>query len=308
MQLMTEEQIAKANPREFYRQMHKIADKMAPLVRRQFLDAVKRIKSTASKDDILRAVEMESPAAVETALSVDGWGQYWRDGIVFPLRTVFVDVAGAAAAALSAQTPVDTVLRFDLLNPRAVEFIRRYEFSLIEGIQRKSREGIRRVILNAFEYGGHPYEQAKEIVNFIGLTDRQAMALDNYREMLDDEGQSQGFINRAVKAYQERLLDSRAKSIARTETIRASSLGQQALWEQAEERGLLDRTKTRREWIVTPDDRLCSTCAAIPDLNEGGVGLDEPFQLPDDADETHVMEPPAHPNCRCATALVFDKD
>jgi len=67
------------------------------------------------------------------------------------------------------------------------------------------------------------------------------------------------------------------------------------------DKGLIDAEQTVRVWIITPDDRLCDICEAIPTLNPDGVGLDEPFLTP----EGPVDDPPAHPRCRCATGLEF---
>jgi DNA recombination protein RmuC len=46
-------------------------------------------------------------------------------------------------------------------------------------------------------------------------------------------------------------------NIARTETIASSTNGQQELWRQAVDKGLLDPEKTQRVWIVSP-----TTCMA----------------------------------------------
>ncbi len=85
----------------------------------------------------------------------------------------------------------------------------------------------------------------------------------------------------------------RALTIARTETIRASNMGQQELWRAQRNGGRLTGHE-QREWIVTPDDRLCPQCAAM----EGALA---PF---DQAFSNGVMVPPLHPNCRCTIALV----
>ena len=58
-------------------------------------------------------------------------------------------------------------------------------------------------------------------------------------------------------------------------------------------------SQTKRVWVLTPDDRLCEICSAIPDLNPDGVGLEETF----DTDLGPVLSPPVHPNCRCAVSL-----
>lgn len=226
---------------------------------------------------------------------------------------------------------IGTELSFDLLNPKAIDFLRAYAFDLIRQISQGTRESIRDVILEGFQEGKHPYEQAREIRDFIGLTTAQARAVRNYRRMLESgsspdlrealtralrDGRfdstlltaantggtlSQGKVDAMVARYQERYLSYRAQTIARTETLRASNAGQQFLWEDAVDQGLLQEDKTRRYWVTTPDERLCPVCEAIPRQNPKGVRMGEPFQT----DLGAIDYPPAHPSCRCATSLHF---
>ena len=138
----------------------------------------------------------------------------------------------------------------------------------------------------------------------IGLTAKQAKAASNYWDMLMEEGRTKKFIKDAMARYQGEMLKTRARTIARTETIRASNSGQQALWQQAQQQGLLDTQRTVQDWIITPDDRTCELCLAMPDLNAEGVGLGEPFLTPDGS---AIDGPPLHVQCRCAVALRFLK-
>lgn len=175
--------------------------------------------------------------------------------------------------------------------------------------------------------------QGKTIRGIVGLTRTQVQAVLNYKDMLasGDMATMRETLTRAlrdrrfdrtvlrtirtqaslpawrvddmVQRYYERALRHRAKNIARTETLRASNAGQQELWRQAAEQGYLKPERTRRKWIVTPDDRLCEYCKDIRVRNEDGVPLDEPFE----AEDGPVDYPPAHPSCRCATGLLFLK-
>src|SRR5262249_17573663 len=103
---------------------------------------------------------------------------------------------------------------------------------------------------------------------------------------------------RAV-TYRNALLRDRARTIARTETIDASSAGQRALWDEARRAGYLG-DDARRHWIITPDERLCPACEEMPKLNPDGVPLGEPYQTPDGGEK---MGPTLHPRCRCAESL-----
>jgi hypothetical protein len=80
--------------------------------------------------------------------------------------------------------------------------------------------------------------------------------------------------------------------IARTETIKASSEGQHQMWQQARAKGLLDAS-IRRQWITTVG--ACPICA----------GLDGETRRLDESFSGGVFIPPAHPGCRCTTALAY---
>jgi hypothetical protein len=231
-------------------------------------------------------------------------------------------------------------MSLNLLNPESVAFLQAYTFSLIREVSDSTRLrevsdstrlAIRDVVLRAFNEGGHPFEQARTIRNLIGLTNRQGQAVTNFRNMLQsgDPAKMQEALERAlrdrrfdptvfraiqqqaaipkarvdrmVQRYYDRYLNYRARNIARTETLRASNAGQQEVWRQAEEQGFLPPDRTRRKWIVTPDDRLCPLCQPVPGMNKEGVGLREGFNTPIGP----VQYPPLHPSCRCTTGLMF---
>jgi len=185
-------------------------------------------------------------------------------------------------------------LRFDLLNPRAVEFINQHTGELITQITEESRQAIRAIIRQAFEEGGHPYEQARKIRNYIGLTERQMRAVDNYwRRLAEDGTRPLKQVNEMADNYAKRLLRRRAELIARTETMAASNYGVRECWSQAVEEGLLDPNEVEREWIYTPDERACERCeemdgkrAPINGTYEGGI-----------------VGPPLHPACRCCEGI-----
>jgi hypothetical protein len=158
-------------------------------------------------------------------------------------------------------------------------------------------------VAQAFEEGGHPYVQATKIRKLIGLNQRQAIAYDNYKGMLIQTGITQAKLDTLLKNYYNKQINYRARMIARTETINSSNAGQQALWVEAEQQGYLDAQNVRRKWIITPDDRLCERCRAVPKMNPDGVGLHEPFQTV----LGPVMYPTLHPECRCAIGLTRAK-
>ncbi len=136
----------------------------------------------------------------------------------------------------------------------------------------------------------------------IGLNRIQTNALMNYQLSLLGSDMFPDQQAKLFNRYRDRLHRHRATAIARTETMAASNMGQQMLWEQADADGILD-DGARRRWIVTPDQRLCKRCSPIPSNPANhGVPLDGFFI---DGFGTQVANPPAHVMCRCTTALIF---
>lgn len=288
--------VTKISDRGAYRALHEIADRFEPRVRRAFLDAVERLRGSVMIKQVQEAVELGDVDRVVTLL---GWDEFRSGlrGVTEQLRAAIIESAGVSGGQLVGVVGRD--LLFDVLNPASVSFIRQYEFELIQGLEGETRSGIRQIVLDAFEEGGHPYQQAREIRLLIGLTERQMNAVSNYWDNLLEAGASDSRAETLAMAYYGRLLNHRARTIARTETIRAAGMGREALWRQAVDEGLLDPYASRRQWLVTPDDRLCPVCEAIPDMNPGGVGLFESFKTPNGPE----LQEPAHPNCRCSVVL-----
>lgn len=164
----------------------------------------------------------------------------------------------ATRAATGFRTAVIKGWAYDSTNPKAVDWIKEHAGETIDGISDDTREQIRDAVEAAFEEQYDVDELASEIEDIIG----------------DPE---------------------RAEVIARTETMRASNEGQLEAWDQATEAGLLTGDE-QKEWIVTPDDRLCPICEPM----EGATaGLSDDFNV----DGDHIDAPPAHPRCRCTVGL-----
>ena len=186
-------------------------------------------------------------------------------------------------------------LKFDVANPRAIAWARTHAAKLAVDMSEETRRAVRAIIARGFTQGRHPYQTAKLLLDVIGLTERQGVALMSYRDKLEEQGFLGKDLDDEVLVRSNEMFEARAEMIARTETMRASNEGQQELWNQAVDAGLLTGAELR-EWIVTPDDRLCPICEAMEGQT---VGMGEPF----DVDGEDVMVPPAHPNCRCTIGI-----
>ena len=300
------------------------AEGMEPKIRDAFLRAVKAVKDDTTVAAIAAALESGSVDEAMKLLDVEGkleaalGGKGLAAGVQSvreAIQQTFASGAQAAIKQLPSRIGVDVA--FDMFNPRTVGFLNGYSMDLIKGITDQTRDSIRQVIVDAFQNGGHPREQAREIREMIGLTPYQQRAVDNYRAALEGGSQAdlQNALGRALRdgrydrsllsamqnqtslppakvdvmvgRYEERFINYRATTIARTESLRAANKGQRALWEQAVEQGLLPGD-VEREWEVSGDERTCDECN---DLDGETARLDEEFA-------PGIMEPPdPHPDC-----------
>ena len=86
--------------------------------------------------------------------------------------------------------------------------------------------------------------------------------------------------------------NTRARTIARTETAMADNMGNLIGWEKT---GLV----AGKRWITAEDDKVSAICNTNGDM--GVIGLHEHF--------AHGgTTPPAHPNCRCTVVPVLAED
>ena len=187
---------------------------------------------------------------------------------------------------------------FNRTDPVSAAWARAQAAKLVVEVASETKEAIRQIIAVGFEQGFAPRQAARQIRELVGLTRGQSRAVGNLRTRLAAGGKlSSVQIDARAARYADKLHRYRALNIARTETIRSASRGQEQLWDQAKESGLLG-ADAKRKWIVTRDDRLCPFCEA---MQGQVVGLGEQF-VSDDLGA--VDGPPLHASCRCAEGIV----
>lgn len=199
---------------------------------------------------------------------------------------------------------VDITFRFNLLAYNASQYVRSYQFALIKDITQASTEAIRQSLIADILAGVNPISTARNFRDAIGLTARQEKAVRNFERMLREGDRelltralrdkrfdstvinsikskkplSNKQINTMVKRYRERYLKYRAETIARTESLRAVSMGQHLSIQQAHEDGLIDGNQLKRTWVFTHDGKTRHSHITVNILNPEGVGFNQPFQ------------------------------
>ena len=208
-----------------------------------------------------------------------------------------VDTWGTISTTINGTT-VELNYGFNMRNPLAIAYAKTSSAKLIKDISEDTRQAIRDILANAFQFGGSPAEQAKMLKDLIGLTQRDQQLLKQYREALIAHGLDDATVQKLVQEMHDKKLANRAENIARTETIDAANEGQRLAWIQAKKDGLLT-DDWFREWVVTPDDRLCPVCSAM----EGQTStIDGKFTS--SSNGSKIEGPTLHPRCRCTTKLV----
>ena len=266
-----------ASPASDYRAIHRIADSLAPSLRRRFLDAVARLQGRISFAEIERALR-SGGLTIELTELLNSLPRELK-----PAVRVMNDAFAQAAKVTASRGGFQLRTAFNLTNPLAVTAADQGSARLVREVTTETRRAIQQTITRALTDGIPPAKAARLIRPLIGLTQRQADAVFT-RWLLKGDA--------AAEKYAARLLRHRANTIARTETIRASVDGQLAIWREAQRQGLLP-PNARKRWITTPDDRLCPRCAPLH-----GVEVPLASSFPGG-----VMGPPLHPNCRCSVSL-----
>jgi HK97 family phage portal protein len=155
-------------------------------------------------------------------------------------------------------------VKFDITNAEVLDFVQQQQFKFAESLGKTSSKQIKDALIKAIKNGS----TIRELQN--DLKDR----------------------------FAGKMAKSRAASIARTETIRASNQGTRAVYKSA---GI-----TRMTWIASQD-----SCAYCQGLDGKTVSVEEVFVAdgdefqpkgatrPLDTSYGEISTPPCHPGCRC---------
>ncbi len=212
-----------------------------------------------------------------------------------PFQPDLSDVYLAEGRLAMEEVPKDRGLElsFDMKDPHFERAVYDQGAFLIREIDMETRRAIQTVIANARRDGLHPRQFAPQIKEMVGLTTRQAVAVENQLNAMLQGGVPPERAQKTADRYSERLRTLRAKTIARTETVRAAAISRRASFDQAARHGLFDPTRAYREWMAVQDDprEVCFQ------LNGTRVPFGQEFPEGD---------PPVHPNCRCVEWLVLE--
>lgn len=226
------------NSEKVWAKIDLLAARYEPLLARAINEALKSMRDQLDGDALLAALENNDIGTALGMLRIDN-----ADVLMTAARDVLRDATVAAGryetgtpefqAALAATAaanisyapttfaPVLAEFRFDGLNPNTVEFMRRYELNLINEISNRTREALRTTLLDGISAGTNPRAVARDIKTVVGLTEKQAQAVINFRRQLEtfhlrrsvDAWNLGGKVSRAPGGAQVSILDDKGSPV-----------------------------------------------------------------------------------------------
>jgi hypothetical protein len=263
-----------ARERTLWMRVQRRSAQLSPALRTELLAAYRTIRGTFSDAELARLI-----ASGRWEQVVDG---VLMDRAFMPVRKEIVTAVEqgltSAVSALPKAGLVDGVVGvgFDVLNPRVVDAIRRLDDRAIKTLKADIREGVRVVVENGLRDGVAPRTIARDVKGMIGLAPNQREYIQNYRDELEAGSQAaldrqlrdrrydartargamtEVQIDRAVAAYEKRLLQFNATTNARTMAGDSLKLGQHLSWQDAVDNGMVDKGQVWKRWVGVMDDR-----------------------------------------------------
>lgn len=286
-----------------WRQLHRAADTRSNEMRKAFMAAVRKTRSAIDEEALTSALNKNSPYEAELEIP---WERLGTHSLEEDFLELLADVFTSAARATKIPDRQSTApterhaQQIDLPLELADEWAELKVAELIREVGDETKEAIRQIINRRFTDESFTTLRAvRQIMRAVGLTRRQETAVDKVLDKLLADGVPFDEASLTADKKARAMHRYRAKMIARTEGIRAASGGQEAVWREAVNQGVLP-PQQEQFWIVTPDDRLDQEVCAPMEGQRRKIG--EAFTT---GTGGTVMAPPAHPQCRCARGLVL---
>lgn len=288
----------KVDPRRLSPSLLAVADLIEPELAEIFIAVVTDTRTRINLEDLAEAIIAGDLESTEVAAQLGFLESSLNEKLPEPLRRAFLRAADAVADVL--EEDFNIAVRFDVSNPNAVEYARDQVGVNVREIARETVTAIRDIVARSVGAEvGQAEPVVREIRDVIGLRTEQIDQVNRYRDDLVAGGADR--LAAELKATKEanRLLGERALLIARTEVMDALNAGAMASWRQAIDKGLVNPSEVTVEWIATPDEKTCPICG---ELDGERVNVGQPWHSAELGES--IDRPPAHPNCRCVSAMI----
>lgn len=261
-------------------------------VERAITTGIKDARARVRSERLLEAIRMRSADEIIASVPVEP-----IRGIMRPIDTVFRDRMVWAATKQGEEFNVRRA--FSVVDPEVIRYAGLQAGELINRMTTEQFAALRGAIVDAVAGQFTVDDTAKIIRSSIGLTDRYRKAVEKryvtVKQTLMSGGQTEraaaDAAERMAAKYADKLVRSRARTIARTEINTAQNYGKQIGWEAAYGEGMMS-PDTLKEWQISSG--ACDICRPYSGIR---VPVMQPFPTGD-------LMPPAHPNCRCTANIV----
>lgn len=286
-----------------YLRFQRRASELSPDLASELLDAWNDLRRALSEGDIAKLLaEGHVDQIIDDAL---------LEKSLRPFRAKVVEAIARGFTAQVRDMPVGAkgVVAFDVLSPQIVPAVRELDSRVINTIRDDARDAVRAFVENGLRDGKSHRAIAKELRPLLGLSENQALAVDNYRKALHGQNPHAGptdyqlrdrrfdklamtpeRIDRAVNAYAKRMQAFHANTVAGTATKDSLKLGQRLSWQDAIDRGIVTAEQLEKTWVTVGDDRVRPAHRA---LHGEKVGFDATFSNGD------TVPGESDWNCRC---------
>lgn len=194
--------------------------------------------------------------------------------------------------------------RFPKLLDRIDDWIKQRGGALITGLTDSQRQAVNAILRHyTVDVPLSANELAKVIRPVVGLTPREAQAVQRRRDDLIAQGFSPLKATEQAARYAATLNRVRANRIARTELATAFNQAQLGTIKQGIEDGDL-LPDVQKKWVTAEDERVCPICRPLNRTHKDVEGDDTTFT----SGKFSADAPPIHPSCRCTIVYVLDTD
>lgn len=303
-----------------------LAAQYEPLVRDALLRAWETLRRTGTLAELSEAIQTGGAYAVLQYLNSI------EPVLAAELVPVLEDAILAGGRAVVEILPAGAVLgpfTFSLVNPQAAAYIREYSLDLIREISAETVEAVRLAVQASIVAGRNPIDTARTFRAAIGLTRIREETVQRFEQALRDGDAAyiaslttadnrmvtaaatgpvrQAQIDRMVNQMRQRYVTQRSETIARTEALRALSIGQDQAITQGQLLGVMS-DRLGKAWVARRGDaRTREPHLETPGLN-GTIPYNQAFNTP-----LGPMMFPRDPNgtaanvinCRCRLKIVM---
>lgn len=163
-------------------QIEALANKLEPGLYKAILLGLTTTAESIDLNMLIAALESGDVGKVLGLLALDKAAEAFA--ALQPAVQAGVYAAGAYAASQIVQVS-GASFTFGQLNPRLISWLQAYSLNLIQQINDQTREAVRSFLVQGMTAGKNPKDVAREVKTIIGLTEKQAKAVQNYRKELE---------------------------------------------------------------------------------------------------------------------------